>query len=262
MEKSRKDRVTRRVRILLAFLGGAGAEVVVAAAAGAGALTPAASSSSDSSGAGAGAEAAVPAAAFLALRLLAHSAARASASERFAALVFLAAGEEAAAGRLEAAGAGGSDEAAAPPSPLPQRNQLVGAGAGAAAAAGGATSSAAAVLRDFFGDMLLPSALRVRFRPGEGEVVGTLAIVIYFVKKEKCEDDEEQTGLLSSSVGRVGRDTCSIFQVGFHFFHMLAFISAEPSRFFTFSQAARRISPLFYFTHPTRDCCQKYTCRA
>ena len=56
---------------------------------------------------------------------------------------------------------------------------------------------------------------------------------LYFVKKEKCEDDEEQTGLLSSSVGRVGRDTCSIFQVGFHFFHMLAFISAEPSRFLT-----------------------------
>jgi len=68
----------------------------------------------------------------------------------------------------------------------------------------------------------------------------------------------------------VGIPTIRIFQVGFHFFHKPArfhFSRAFALSHFTFSlsarqPAARRISPLFYFTHPTRDCCQKYTCRA
>ena len=101
--EERKERVTRRVRMMALLLGGAVAEVsavAVAVALGAGAPTPAASSSSDSSGAGAAASFLSP---FLALRFSAHSLARRSASARFWALVFLAAGEVAAVAAWKAA---------------------------------------------------------------------------------------------------------------------------------------------------------------
>ena len=66
----------------------------------------------------------------------------------------------------------------------------------------------------------------------------------------------------------LGATRVASFRLVFTFFtSQLAFISAEPSRFLTslfhFQPGSQAHFATFLLqAHPTRDCCQKYTCRA